>query len=153
MPLGTPGDPSASQWQITAQSLDSAGDYPVTFNVQATTDNPDAPAVPGIVQKFVDMIRDPHLHAGSAHHAYRLIGPPTPTRPRAVLHGPCGGAFVFRDPLTPRRGCSAGRGGTERVHGPLSPNRPYAHARRARTLEPNVTSARGHYDDELRNAP
>lgn len=40
MPLGTPGDPTASQWRITANSLDSAGDYPVAFNVEATTDNP-----------------------------------------------------------------------------------------------------------------
>jgi hypothetical protein len=80
MPLGDPGDPSASQWRITAQSLDSAGDYPVTFSVDATTDNPDAPAVPAIVQKFVDMIE---ASAGfrfiSANRTYTQSQPITPT--------------------------------------------------------------------------
>lgn len=80
MPLGDPGDPTASQWQITAQSLDSAGDYPVTFNVQATTDNPDAPAVPGIVQKFVDMIdASPSFRLMSATRTYSQAQPITPT--------------------------------------------------------------------------
>lgn len=80
MPLGTPGDPSASQWKITAQSLDSAGDYPVTFNVEATTDNPDAPAVPGIVQKFVDLIdASSGFRLTSAHRTYSQSQPITPT--------------------------------------------------------------------------
>jgi hypothetical protein len=37
-------------------SVARAGDYPVTFNITATTDNPDAPEVPAIVQTFVDLI-------------------------------------------------------------------------------------------------
>jgi len=80
MPLGDPGDPSASQWKITAQSLDSAGDYPVTFNVEATTDNPDAPAVPAIVQKFVDVIEaSPDFRLMSAFRTYTQAQPITPT--------------------------------------------------------------------------
>lgn len=80
MPLGDPGDPSASQWKITAQSLDSAGDYPVTFSVDATTDNPDAPAVPDIVQKFVDMIdASPDFRVVSAYRTYFQSQPITPT--------------------------------------------------------------------------
>lgn len=80
MPLGTPGDPSASQWKVTAQSLDSAGDYPVTFDVEATTDNPDAPAVPDIVQKFVDMIEaSPSFRLMSASRTYSQSQPITPT--------------------------------------------------------------------------
>jgi len=80
MPLGTPGDPTASQWRITAQSLDSAGDYPVSFTVDATTDNPDAPAVPGIVQKFVDMINaSPSFRLTSATRTYSQSQPITPT--------------------------------------------------------------------------
>jgi hypothetical protein len=80
MPLGTPGDPTASQWKITANSVDSAGDYPVAFNVEATTDNPDAPAVPGIVQKFVDMIdASPNFRLMSATRTYSQSQSITPT--------------------------------------------------------------------------
>ncbi|MFG2276979.1 hypothetical protein ACGFNY_45390 [Streptomyces chartreusis] len=80
MPLGDPGDPSASQWKVTAQSVDSAGDYPVTFSVEATTDNPDAPAVPGIVQKFVDMIEgSADFRLVSASRTYSQAQPITPT--------------------------------------------------------------------------
>ncbi|WP_406199296.1 hypothetical protein OG331_23125 [Streptomyces sp. NBC_01017] len=80
MPLGTPGDPTASLWRITAQSRDSAGDYPVTFNVDATTDNPDAPAVPDIVQKFVDMIEtSADFRFVSASRTYSQAQPITPT--------------------------------------------------------------------------
>ncbi|NUP45339.1 MAG: hypothetical protein HOY76_52015, partial [Streptomyces sp.] len=56
MPLGTPEGPTASQWKVIVNSVDTAGDYPVTFTVEATTDNPDAPEVPAIVQKFVDTV-------------------------------------------------------------------------------------------------
>jgi len=56
MPLGTPEGPTASQWKVIVNSVDTAGDYPVTFTVSATTDNPDAPEVPAIVQKFVDTV-------------------------------------------------------------------------------------------------
>lgn len=80
MPLGDPGDPSASQWKITVQSRDSAGDYPVSFAVDATTDNPDAPAVPGIVQKFVDLIEgSPDFWLVSATRSYTQAQPITPT--------------------------------------------------------------------------
>jgi len=80
MPLGDPDAPTASQWRITAQSLDSAGDYPVTFNVEATTDNPDAPLVPGIVQKFVDLIdASPDFRLMSAARTYSQSQPITPT--------------------------------------------------------------------------
>lgn len=80
MPLGTPGDPTASVWKVTANSRDSAGDYPVAFNVDATTDNPDAPAVPGIVQKFVDMIEaSPDFQLMSATRTYSQSQPITPT--------------------------------------------------------------------------
>ena len=56
MPLGTPEGPTASQWEVIVNSVDTAGDYPVTFTVEATTDNPDAPEVPAIVQKFIDTV-------------------------------------------------------------------------------------------------
>lgn len=80
MPLGDPGEPNASQWRIVANSTDSAGDYPVAFNVEATTDNPDAPAVPGIVQKFVDMIdASPDFRLMSAARTYSQSQPITPT--------------------------------------------------------------------------
>lgn len=80
MPLGTPEGPTASQWKITANSLDSAGDYPVTFDVTATTDNPDAPGVPDIVQKFVDMIAaSPNFRLMSASRTYSYADPITPT--------------------------------------------------------------------------
>lgn len=80
MPLGTPEGPTASQWKVTANSVDSAGDYPVAFNVTATTDNPDAPGVPGIVQQFVDMIAaSPHFRLMSAGRTYSYSEPITPT--------------------------------------------------------------------------
>lgn len=57
MPLGTPQGPTQSVWKVTASSVATVGgDYPVTFEVAATTDNPDAPEVGGIVQQFVDLI-------------------------------------------------------------------------------------------------
>ncbi|MET7679403.1 hypothetical protein [Streptomyces sp. NPDC005423] len=80
MPLGTPEGPTASQWKIAANSVDSAGDYPVTFDVTATTDNPDAPGVPAIVQKFVDMIdASPTFRLMSANRSYSYSDPITPT--------------------------------------------------------------------------
>jgi hypothetical protein len=80
MPLGTPEGPTASQWKITANSVDSAGDYPVTFDVTATTDNPDAPGVPDIVQKFVDMIdASPSFRLMSANRTYSYSDSITPT--------------------------------------------------------------------------
>jgi hypothetical protein len=80
MPLGTPEGPTASQWKVTANSVDSAGDYPVAFNVTATTDNPDAPGVPDIVQKFVDMIAaSPNFRLMSANRSYSYSEPITPT--------------------------------------------------------------------------
>lgn len=80
MPLGTPEGPTASQWKVTANSVDSAGDYPVAFNVTATTDNPDAPGVPDIVQKFVDMIAaSPNFRLMSANSSYSYSEPITPT--------------------------------------------------------------------------
>jgi hypothetical protein len=80
MPLGTPEGPTASQWKVTANSVDSAGDYPVAFNVTATTDNPDAPGVPDIVQKFVAMIAaSPNFRLMSAARSYSYSEPITPT--------------------------------------------------------------------------
>lgn len=80
MPLGTPEGPTASQWKVTANSVDSAGDYPVAFNVTATADNPDAPGVPDIVQKFVDMIdASPNFRLMSASRSYSYSEPITPT--------------------------------------------------------------------------
>jgi hypothetical protein len=76
MPLGTPEGPTASQWKVTANSVD----YPVAFNVTATTDNPDAPGVPDIVQKFVAMIAaSPNFRLMSAARSYSYSEPITPT--------------------------------------------------------------------------
>ncbi|XUL90990.1 hypothetical protein ACQ86D_33805 [Streptomyces galilaeus] len=46
----------------------------------ATTDNPDAPGVPDIVQKFVDMIAaSPNFRLMSASRTYSYADPITPT--------------------------------------------------------------------------
>lgn len=80
MPLGTPEGPTASQWKITVNSTDSAGDYPVVFSVDATSDNPDAPGVSDIVQKFVDMINaSPSFRLMSATRSYGYSEQMTPT--------------------------------------------------------------------------
>jgi hypothetical protein len=80
MPLGTPEGPTASQWKVTVNSVDSAGDYPVTFSVEATTDNPDAPGVSGIVQQFVDLIASsPKFRLLSATRSYGYSETMTPT--------------------------------------------------------------------------
>jgi hypothetical protein len=56
------------------------GDYPVTFNVTATTDNPDAPELAGIFQQFVDLIASsPDFRILSATRSYSYSEPMTPT--------------------------------------------------------------------------
>jgi len=80
MPLGTPEGPTASTWKVTVNSVDSAGDYPVTFTAVATTDNPDAPGVADIVQQFVDMVAaSPKFRLMSASRSYSYAEPITPT--------------------------------------------------------------------------
>lgn len=80
MPLGTPEGPTQSQWQVTANSVDRVGDYPVAFNVTATTDNPDAAGVPAIVQKFVDLLASsPDFRLASAARTYSYSESMTPT--------------------------------------------------------------------------
>lgn len=80
MPLGTPEGPTASQWKLAANSVDVVADYTVAFNVTATTDNPDAPGVAAIVQKFVDMIAaSSQFQLMSATRSYSYSEPITPT--------------------------------------------------------------------------
>ncbi|MFD4569392.1 hypothetical protein ACFWOX_34145 [Streptomyces sp. NPDC058467] len=80
MPLGSPEGPTQTQWKITADSVARVGDYPVTFNVTATTDNPDAAAVPDIVQTFVDLLASsPDFRFASAARTYAYSEPMTPT--------------------------------------------------------------------------
>ncbi|KUN92027.1 hypothetical protein [Streptomyces caeruleatus] len=80
MPLGTPEGPTASQWKVTAQSLTTIGEYGVTFNVTATTDNPDDPGMADIVQAFVDLIASsPDFRLNSASRSYSYSEPITPT--------------------------------------------------------------------------
>ncbi|MCX4578106.1 hypothetical protein OHB41_33950 [Streptomyces sp. NBC_01571] len=80
MPLGTPEGPSRSQWTAIASSVDRVGEYPVIFDVTATTDNPDAPGVAEIVQQFVDLITSsPDFQLLSATRLYSYSEPITPT--------------------------------------------------------------------------
>lgn len=80
MPLGTPEGPTQSHWQVTADSVARVGDYPVTFTVTATTDNPDAAGVPDIVQKFVDLLASsPDFRFASAARTYSYSESMTPT--------------------------------------------------------------------------
>jgi hypothetical protein len=80
VPLGTPEGPTQSQWTITAASVAVVGDYPVTFNVTATTDNPDAAGVPAIVQQFVDLLASsPNFRLVSATRTYAYAEAMTPT--------------------------------------------------------------------------
>jgi hypothetical protein len=80
VPLGTPEGPTQSQWTVTAASVAVVGDYPVLFNVAATTDNPDAPGVADIVQKFVDLLAAaPDFRLYSATRTYSYSESMTPT--------------------------------------------------------------------------
>ena len=80
MPLGPPQGPSQSQWQIAADSIVMIGDYPVRFNVAATTDNPDADGVADIVQKFVDLVAgSADFKMISASRSYTYSQPITPS--------------------------------------------------------------------------
>jgi hypothetical protein len=61
-------------------STDHIGDYPVTFNITATTDNPDAPELAGIFQKFVDLIASSSdFRILSATRSYSYSETMTPT--------------------------------------------------------------------------
>jgi hypothetical protein len=56
------------------------GDYPVSFDVTATTDNPDAPEVAPIVQQLVDLLASsPDFRLMSATRSYSYSEPMTPT--------------------------------------------------------------------------
>lgn len=80
MPFGTPVGPTASQWAIRAISNGTIGDYNVTFNVTATTDNPDDPGVAPIVQAFIDLIANSaDFRVNSATRTYSYQEPITPT--------------------------------------------------------------------------
>lgn len=80
MPLGNPEGPTQSQWTVAVGSVVHIGDYPVTFNITATTDNPDAPEVPAIVQTFVDMIAgSKDFQVYSAARTYSFSEQITPT--------------------------------------------------------------------------
>ncbi|MCI3272154.1 hypothetical protein [Streptomyces cylindrosporus] len=80
MALGTPQGPTASQWKVTAQSVATVADYPVTFQVEATTDNPDAAGMADIVQAFVDLIaQSTGFKVVSASRAYSYAEQITPT--------------------------------------------------------------------------
>jgi hypothetical protein len=80
MPLGTPEGPTASTWKITANSIDPIGEYLVTFAIAATTDNPDDPKMPLVVQKFIDLVHaSPDFRFISATRSYSYTEPITPT--------------------------------------------------------------------------
>lgn len=80
MPLGNPEGPTATVWKITANSVDAAGGYPVSFSVDVSADNPDAAELPGVVQQFVDMIgASPHFKLLSATRSYSYSESMTPT--------------------------------------------------------------------------
>ncbi|MEU9972356.1 hypothetical protein [Streptomyces sp. NPDC051014] len=80
MPLGTPQGPTQSRWTVTANSVALVGDYPVSFDVVATTDNPDADGVPEIVQTFVDLIdQSPDFKLASATRSYGYTEQLTPS--------------------------------------------------------------------------
>jgi hypothetical protein len=56
------------------------GDYPVSFDVTATTDNPDAPEIEGIVQQLVDLLASsPDFRLLSATRSYSYSEPMTPS--------------------------------------------------------------------------
>jgi hypothetical protein len=80
MPLGPPEGPTASQWRATVNSLDTVGEYPVAFNIVATTDNPDLPGMAPIVQKFVDLLASsPDFRLTGAFRTYSYSERMTPT--------------------------------------------------------------------------
>lgn len=80
MPLGTPEGPTQSRWKVQFSSTTMIGDYPVSFDVTATTDNPDAPEVEGIVQQFVDLLASsPQFWLLSATRSYSYSESMTPT--------------------------------------------------------------------------
>lgn len=81
MPLASPEGPTQSQWSISAASTALIGDYEVRFDVVATTDNPDDPAMPGIVQAFVDhIVTSPDFRVYNARRTsvYTEMMTPTP---------------------------------------------------------------------------
>jgi hypothetical protein len=80
MPLGDQQGPTGTQYQISAQSVESVGEYKVTFTCTPSTDNLDAPEVADIVQKFVDLINaSPDFHLTSATRTYDYAQSITPT--------------------------------------------------------------------------
>lgn len=56
MPISEPEGPTATEWEVTADSVEHAGGYPLTMHIRFTTDNVSHPAVQGIVQQAVDLI-------------------------------------------------------------------------------------------------
>jgi len=80
MPLGEPQGPTQTVWKITAASLATIGDYQVRFEMVATTDNPNDPAMPGIVQAFVDHIAaSDDFRVLNAMREYTYLEQMTPT--------------------------------------------------------------------------
>ncbi|MFI7014379.1 hypothetical protein [Streptomyces sp. NPDC050164] len=65
---------------MAVSSVETVADYPVTFSVTATTDNPDAPGVAAIVQQFVDLLAaSPRFRLLSATRSYSYSESMTPT--------------------------------------------------------------------------
>ncbi|MER8086624.1 hypothetical protein ABTZ57_16175 [Streptomyces sp. NPDC094048] len=56
MPISAPEGPTATMWEIRADSVDRVGSYPVTLLIKATTDDPANPAMAPIVQQAVDVL-------------------------------------------------------------------------------------------------
>lgn len=80
MPIGTPQGPTQSQWTITATSIMAVADYPITFEITALADNPDAPGVADMVQQFVDLITaSPAFQVNFAKRTYTYWERITPT--------------------------------------------------------------------------
>ena len=80
MALGTPQGPSQSRWTVTCDSRAQVAEYPVTFAVTATTDNPDDPAMAAVVQQFVDLIaKSPDFVLRTAGRASTYLESMTPT--------------------------------------------------------------------------
>jgi hypothetical protein len=80
MPLSTPDGPQSSQWLINAASILMVGEYPVTFEIRPTPDNPDADGVSEAIQKFVDLIdTSPDFTVNYAGRTYNYQQRMTPT--------------------------------------------------------------------------
>jgi hypothetical protein len=81
MPINAPQGPTATEWEIRANSVDTVGSYPVTLTIKATTDNPSDPAMAPIVQQAVDALHEsPNFNVISAGRTISYTESMTPTQ-------------------------------------------------------------------------